>query len=433
MPRCLSPAPSSVAAFSATSTSPLCDTPEQFRNLLPNHKPTPASSATSTPLCETPEQYWNLLPHPTPAPKLPPSSPSPLETHHSLAAAHTIRLVNPLGDQFSVDYYDPMDASNSASRSEIGGIVLSPHLNSELSSSPVFRKSPRSPISVIWLSPDQRPPSKEERKACYSRLDDDLGPPRGIQQLVGSYQAYMKEQSRLYYERLFLESGYDDGTDIEVSDFQRNVAPSGPLHTAHSDGTFIPATAAQPRAQRHDQSKEYLPAPCNRSSATDCRQRTNSVTTGKPPTLDRFDRNQSGAISPAPSDPLHRLERGSHLFCIARSPFPKDQLALQQDSGLSSNAGINCSKLLMSSHASIPGSNEAGWNGVYKPGRSLFLNTPDSDLGQYRPQIAEALSREHLSAFYAFPSCGEPSSASEVYVGDRWGFAKRLIASPPRK
>jgi hypothetical protein len=61
--------------------------------------------------------------------------------------------------------------------------------------------------SVLCLSPPQTPPSREERYESYARLNHDLGPAFGIQQLVGSYQMYMKEQTRLYYERLFSEFG----------------------------------------------------------------------------------------------------------------------------------------------------------------------------------------------------------------------------------
>lgn len=53
---------------------------------------------------------------------------------------------------------------------------------------------------------DRRPLTKEERMEFYNFLDGVLGPANGVQENVGTYKAYMAEQSRLYFERLLPDS-----------------------------------------------------------------------------------------------------------------------------------------------------------------------------------------------------------------------------------
>ena len=55
---------------------------------------------------------------------------------------------------------------------------------------------------------DRQSLTKEERMEFYSFLDGVLGPARGVEESVGSYKAYMAEQSRLYFERLLPGSQY---------------------------------------------------------------------------------------------------------------------------------------------------------------------------------------------------------------------------------
>lgn len=45
--------------------------------------------------------------------------------------------------------------------------------------------------------------SEGERMAFYHLVSDSIGPAQGIQECLGTYQAYMEEQSRLYFDRLF--------------------------------------------------------------------------------------------------------------------------------------------------------------------------------------------------------------------------------------
>jgi hypothetical protein len=111
--------------------------------------------------------------------------------------------VNPLADFFDKDYWETdfmMPAGSLAYKHELDLLDLNDRLTCN-------DKSPSALSSVLCLSPHQTPPSREERYECYARLNHDLGPPCGIQQLVGSYQMYMKEQTQLYYERLFSDFG----------------------------------------------------------------------------------------------------------------------------------------------------------------------------------------------------------------------------------
>lgn len=55
---------------------------------------------------------------------------------------------------------------------------------------------------------DQQLITQNECVEFYDILDRVLGPASGIQQSVGTYKAYMEEQSRVYFERLLPESHY---------------------------------------------------------------------------------------------------------------------------------------------------------------------------------------------------------------------------------
>ena len=52
------------------------------------------------------------------------------------------------------------------------------------------------------VPPSEHTLSKKERLAMYKFFDDNIRPARGIEESVGSYRQYMKERSRLYFERL---------------------------------------------------------------------------------------------------------------------------------------------------------------------------------------------------------------------------------------
>ncbi|EPQ60109.1 hypothetical protein GLOTRDRAFT_123866 [Gloeophyllum trabeum ATCC 11539] len=57
-----------------------------------------------------------------------------------------------------------------------------------------------SPEDLVPL--DQRPLKQEERIAVYNFISAAIGPAHGIQESVGTYGAYMKEQSGAHYDRL---------------------------------------------------------------------------------------------------------------------------------------------------------------------------------------------------------------------------------------
>jgi hypothetical protein len=52
------------------------------------------------------------------------------------------------------------------------------------------------------VPPSEHTLSQKERLAMYKFFDDNIRPARGIEESVGSYRQYMKERSRLYFERL---------------------------------------------------------------------------------------------------------------------------------------------------------------------------------------------------------------------------------------
>src|ERR1700722_12164286 len=143
-----------------------------------------------------------------------PRSSSPCSVTSCSSSSRAFLLVNPLENLFNMNDREGNSVDGSLPtytfKAEVDDYMLPPCLGSDLSPSQISRSS--SPSSTLWLSPHQRPPSKEERNACYARLNSDLGPPRGIQQQVRSYQTFMMEQSRVYYERILPDAGLEDAS-----------------------------------------------------------------------------------------------------------------------------------------------------------------------------------------------------------------------------
>jgi len=50
---------------------------------------------------------------------------------------------------------------------------------------------------------EHRSLTKEERIAFYNLIDKNISPPNGVEECSGTYGAYMEEQTRSYYDRLF--------------------------------------------------------------------------------------------------------------------------------------------------------------------------------------------------------------------------------------
>jgi hypothetical protein len=146
----------------------------------------------------------------TPEPELEQENLSPSDTS-SPCHTRTYLIVDPLANSFlsNIPDEDPCDlyAINSPSN------YCDPFPPLDLQLTPPASPSDRTLTAALYLSPSQKPPTKLEREACYARLDRDLGPPRGIQQLVGSYKFYTAERTRLYYERIIPPNYLDGGAD----------------------------------------------------------------------------------------------------------------------------------------------------------------------------------------------------------------------------
>jgi hypothetical protein len=72
---------------------------------------------------------------------------------------------------------------------------------------------------------DRQHMSQEERIAFYDFVDGVLGPPCGVQESVGTYKAYMAEQSRLYFERI-LPSSHDHMRKVQAQTYVRSQTAS---------------------------------------------------------------------------------------------------------------------------------------------------------------------------------------------------------------
>jgi hypothetical protein len=70
---------------------------------------------------------------------------------------------------------------------------------------------------------DRQHMSQEERIAFYDFVDSVLGPPCGVQESVGTYKAYMAEQSRLYFERI-LPGSHDHMRKVQAQTYVRSQA-----------------------------------------------------------------------------------------------------------------------------------------------------------------------------------------------------------------
>ena len=67
--------------------------------------------------------------------------------------------------------------------------------------------------------------SQEERTAFYDFIDNVLGPASGAQESVGTYKAYMAEQSRLYFERI-LPGSHDHMRKVQAQTYVRSQTTS---------------------------------------------------------------------------------------------------------------------------------------------------------------------------------------------------------------
>jgi hypothetical protein len=107
----------------------------------------------------------------------------------------------------------------------------------------------------VILNPGQslllKPPSQEERMTMYKFLDDNIGPACGVEESVGTYRMYMKEQSRLYFAHLFPDSHEATaGADQSIGSGHLGTRYSKQLLYDHGDFrnwlscTHAPATEA---------------------------------------------------------------------------------------------------------------------------------------------------------------------------------------------
>lgn len=68
-----------------------------------------------------------------------------------------------------------------------------------------FENSVLDPLAAVE---EHRPLTEMERTELYNLINNSIGSPEGIQESRGTYCAYMKERSRLYYDRLFFRTSY---------------------------------------------------------------------------------------------------------------------------------------------------------------------------------------------------------------------------------
>jgi hypothetical protein len=76
--------------------------------------------------------------------------------------------------------------------------------------------------------------SQEERTAFYGFIDNVLGPATGAQESVGTYKAYMAEQSRLYFERI-LPGSHDHMRKVQAQTYVRSQTISQPQVQSSTD------------------------------------------------------------------------------------------------------------------------------------------------------------------------------------------------------
>lgn len=80
--------------------------------------------------------------------------------------------------------------------------------------------------------------SQEERIAFYDFVDNILGPPSGVQELVGTYKSYMAEQSRLFFERI-LPSSHDHMRKVQAQTYVRSQTTSQSQVQAQSSSDSV--------------------------------------------------------------------------------------------------------------------------------------------------------------------------------------------------
>jgi hypothetical protein len=143
-------------------------------------------------------------------------------------------FTNPLQNYFVFDINDHVTQVRTADE-------ISTH-----ASTPVFEKMvkqenirPRlyypSPVNSSFLAPlqgatmrtDRQFMSQEERISFYDFIDSVLGPASGVQESVGTYKAYMAEQSRLYFERI-LPGSHDHMRKVQAQTYVRSQTISQP-------------------------------------------------------------------------------------------------------------------------------------------------------------------------------------------------------------
>jgi hypothetical protein len=97
-----------------------------------------------------------------------------------------------------------------------------------------------SEISDVYQPLHDRPLSPRTREALYSRLKDDFGPPHGLQESVGTYQAFMNQKARWYLDRL-LRSPHQErenyATAFQTTDHE-DVFPQSPADTTGNGADF---------------------------------------------------------------------------------------------------------------------------------------------------------------------------------------------------
>jgi hypothetical protein len=90
------------------------------------------------------------------------------------------------------------------------------------------------PSQKVTMRTDRQFMSQEERIAFYDFIDSVLGPASGVQESVGTYKAYMAEQSRLYFERI-LPGSHDHMRKVQAQTYVRSQTTSQPQVQSSAD------------------------------------------------------------------------------------------------------------------------------------------------------------------------------------------------------
>ncbi|KIM88713.1 hypothetical protein PILCRDRAFT_236059 [Piloderma croceum F 1598] len=122
------------------------------------------------------------------------------------------------------------DVSKVRTMDEISSHPPTPSVFEKLIAQEYMESRLRSPDSLALLQKpsirtDRQHMSQEERIAFYDFVDSVLGPPCGVQESVGTYKAYMAEQSRLYFERILPDS-HDHMRKVQAQTYVRSQTAS---------------------------------------------------------------------------------------------------------------------------------------------------------------------------------------------------------------